>query len=57
MTKFYLRRTVGVLGEIIESVIADDGRQFSVTEENADYRSYLAWLDEGNEPQEWNPES
>ena len=25
-------------------------------EANTDYQQYLAWLAEGNEPQEWQPE-
>ena len=24
---------------------------------NTDYQEYLAWLEEGNVPEEWNPES
>lgn len=24
--------------------------------ENVDYQAYLAWLEEGNVPEEWNPE-
>lgn len=25
-------------------------------ESNADYQQYLAWIAEGNEPEEWKPE-
>lgn len=25
-------------------------------EENIDYQEYLAWVEEGNVPEEWNPE-
>ena len=25
-------------------------------EGNVDYQAYLAWLEEGNVPEEWNPE-
>ena len=37
-------------------VIRDDGAVIPMNEANGDYREYLAWLAEGNEPQEWNPE-
>ena len=26
-------------------------------EGNVDYQAYLAWLEEGNVPEEWNPEA
>lgn len=26
-------------------------------EENSDYQQYLAWLAEGNVPEEWNPDA
>lgn len=29
---------------------------FSENEENPDYQQYLAWLAEGNVPEEWKPE-
>jgi hypothetical protein len=37
----------------------DDGSIDSIpmTEENADYRTYLAWVAEGNTAEEWSPEA
>jgi hypothetical protein len=33
-----------------------DGRMFSADPANRDYQEYLAWVAEGNTPDEWNPE-
>jgi len=32
-------------------------RVFGEDENNADYKVYLAWLAEGNEPEPWNPDT
>lgn len=31
--------------------------QFPMSEDNRDYRTYLEWVAEGNEPQPWNPDA
>lgn len=34
-----------------------DGANIPLDPDNTDYQDYLAWLDEGNTPDEWNPET
>ena len=33
----------------------EDDAQFPCSEDNPDYRAYLAWVAEGNTAEEWNP--
>jgi hypothetical protein len=33
-----------------------DGLWVPMDDDNTDYQQYLAWLEEGNVPEEWNPE-
>jgi hypothetical protein len=39
--------------------ITEDGRKLGIPTDpaNTDYEAYLAWLEEGNEPEPYNPES
>lgn len=41
-----------ILGTMI---ILDDKMWIPCDPGNSDYQKYLAWLDEGNEPEEWIP--
>jgi hypothetical protein len=42
----------------VRCIIRDVDMSFiPMVEANPDYRAYLAWLDEGNTPEEWQPES
>jgi len=34
----------------------DDMAIIPADPDNTDYQQYLAWLEEGNVPEEWNPE-
>lgn len=38
--------------------VLSDGQVWCFIEDhaNTDYQQYLAWLEEGNVPEEWNPE-
>lgn len=38
-------------------VVRDDGAMIPFDELNPDYLEYVAWLFEGNTPEEWQPES
>lgn len=43
---------------IIVQPLGDGGvRTFPEDESNPDYQQYLAWLAEGNTPEEWNPDA
>jgi len=34
-----------------------DNAGIPMSEDNFDYKEYLTWLAEGNEPEEWNPDT
>lgn len=55
-TKYAIRKETLFTGEIITVIHADDGRQFFTEEDNPDYQQYLAWLEDGNTPEPWQPE-
>ena len=38
-------------------IIRFDGAFVPTDEKNADYCQYLAWIAEGNVPEEWNPDA
>ena len=41
--------------QMFHCVVGDEGRWFPADEANKDYQAYLAWVDEGNTAEEWNP--
>jgi len=56
---YYVSQTIE--NEITLTVIVKDdgdGNVSYIPEDptNTDYQQYLAWLEEGNVPEEWNPE-
>ena len=38
-------------------IIKNDAEWIPMDPANTDYQEYLAWLEEGNIPEEWNPEA
>lgn len=43
-------------GEVFSTLRRSDGVWVPLDPANTDYQQYLAWLEEGNVPEEWNPE-
>jgi hypothetical protein len=54
MSDYYILTLVDGTKEILRSATLGGG-QFPMTEDNLDYREYLAWVAEGNTAEEWNP--
>ena len=43
--------------EVCAIVVINANMSIPLDPDNTDYQDYLAWLDEGNIPDEWNPET
>lgn len=55
--KHWIRTSTDLDGNEVVYIHREDGAQFPANEANPDYRAYLAWLEEGNTPEPWNPET
>ncbi len=53
--KHYLHTLTNPEGIEITVLRREDGAQIPMDEANPDYRAYLAWLEEGNTPEPWEP--
>ncbi len=56
MITYYLCSTINFIGEPTEILIRGDGAQIPFAKDNPDYQQYLAWVAEGNTPEEWQAE-
>lgn len=55
MSSYYIFKPTGTY-ETILKVDGDLMLSFPQDPTNTDYQQYLAWLEEGNVAEEWNPE-
>jgi len=55
MSNYYTFKPTGTY-EVILQMDGDSILSFHQDPANTDYQQYLAWLEEGNVPEEWNPE-
>jgi len=53
--KHYLHTLTNPEGAETTVLRREDGAQIPMDEANPDYRAYLAWLEEGNTPEPWEP--
>lgn len=56
---YYLRTIIPRDADSYQVIMRDaayGGGQIPINEVNADYKQYLAWLAEGNTPEEWQAE-
>ncbi len=56
MNSYYIITLFDGTQEVLRD-ISIDGGQFPMDEGNPDYREYLAWLANGNTPEEWNSDA
>jgi hypothetical protein len=55
--KHYLHTSTNPEGQTVTILRREDGAQIPFDEANPDYRAYLAWVEEGNTAEPWQPES
>lgn len=57
MMKYFTQQVIGMDGQPFTIVMLEDGAQITQYDENPVWQEYLAWVAEGNTPEEWQPES
>ena len=53
---YFLAQITDMTGTVLESIVREsDGAFIPIDESNVDYQAYLAWVEEGNTPEPWEP--
>ena len=54
MMKYFTEQVTGIDGNPFIIVMLEDGAQITQYAENPVWQEYLAWVAEGNTPEEWS---
>jgi len=54
--KYFTHNIIGINNQNVQIIMLENGAQITQYDENPVWQEYLAWLAEGNTPEEWTAE-